>query len=238
MPTFDDLDSGSIGAELKKYHRVDHEEHSEGEGNDLAHDATVGGNTGGDESPSLVHAQAHAQAQAQAQALALAVAEEAIRKSEVLQMQGNASAAVAEVLGAMGRLRAMDRTGAGAGTRVGSEEEGETEAGVCAEGSRGFALCQRRLGVLYKVLGQYGDAEESIRQFIVHLEDAARASEGGQGTAEDEQDLAVAHTLLSSILDRTGGRSVEARQSDRKAAKLMAGSGSRASSEKSPRQLI
>jgi hypothetical protein len=165
-------------------------------------------------------------------AQALTVAHEAIRKSEELQMQGNPSAAVAEVLAGMERLRGMGRGDGTEGWR----------------GWRGFALCQRRLGVLYKAMGRYDEAEESVRQFIAHLEDTGTGTGTGAGTGADTgareeegqgadaQHLAVAHTLLSSILDGGGGRSVEARQSDARAAQLMAEG--RGSPYKSPRLLI
>jgi hypothetical protein len=94
---------------------------------------------------------------------------------------------------------------------------------VPSKWGRGFAMCHRRLGVLYKCMGRYADAEVSTRMYIAHLESDAMHADGADGPdGADARQLAAAYTLLSTILEHTDGRSMEARQSDLRAGELMA----------------
>ena len=106
----------------------------------------------------------------------------------------------------------------------------------------GYALCQRQLAVLYQARGRLDCAEECIRWYIAHLTNrfdnplrikeeqasshsAAMTLEQSRKLSAVRDELALAHTLLSSIVacsrSDTDGWSEEMRDLDHQAMRVM-----------------
>ena len=75
---------------------------------------------------------------------------------------------------------------------------------------RHIALCNRRAAVLYKLAGKSTEAESCVRQYISLIKD----------NNCDTNDLAYAYALLATIIEESGGRSLEALAMDKVALSL------------------
>lgn len=130
------------------------------------------------------------------------VSEVAIAYSEVLQLKGEIDEAITLIRDALDRL--------------------EKDAGLHLLGNQNMyiphmALCHRRLGSLYKIVGKMEEAEKNVRQYVILI----------QKTTSDPtliaKDLSNAYSLLAAILEETG-RSEEALEADRLALETISAS--------------
>jgi len=121
------------------------------------------------------------------------MSEVAIAYSEVLQLKGEINEAIAVISKALDGLE---------------NDHGYTFVEAQSVYIPHIALCHRRLGSLYKIIGKLYEAEENVRRYIFLV----------RKTTSDPtliaKDLSNAYSLLATILEETD-RSEEAQEADR-----------------------